>query len=55
MLLTVAGYADGRPAAATGEFNQTAFAAAGQLADAILAPLNRPAVVDCAATRQWSC
>ena len=55
VLLTVAGYADGRPAAATGEFNATAFAPAGQLADAILAPLNRPAVVDCAATRQWSC
>ncbi len=55
VLLTVAGYADGRPAAATGEFDATAFAAAGQLADAILAPLNRPAVVDCAATRQWSC
>ena len=47
VLLTVAGYADGRPAAATGEFNTTAFAAAGQLADAILAPLTRPAVVDC--------
>jgi hypothetical protein len=55
VLLTVAGYADGRPAAASGQHNPTAFAAAGQLADAILAPLNRPAVVDCAATRQWSC
>ena len=55
VLLTVAGYADGRPAAATGQYNPTAFAAARQLADAILAPLNRPAVVDCAATRQWSC
>ena len=55
VLLTVAGYADGRPAAATGQYNPTAFAAAGQLADAILAPLNRPAVVDCATARQWSC
>ena len=55
VLLTVAGYADGRPAAATSQYNSTAFAAAGSLAKAILAPLNRPAVVDCAATRQWSC
>ena len=54
VLLTVAGYADGL-AAATGQYNATAFAAAKQLAGAILAPLNRPAVVDCAATRQWSC
>ncbi len=55
VLLTVAGYADGRPAAATGEYNPPAFAAAGQLAGAILAPLNQPAVVNCAAVRQWSC
>lgn len=55
VLLTVAGYTDGRAARATGEYNATAFAAAGQLADAILAPLNRPAVVNCTATRQWSC
>ena len=55
VLLTVAGYADGRPATATGEFNPTAFDAADQLAGDILAPLNRPAVVNCAATRQWSC
>lgn len=55
VLLTVAGYADGRPAAATGQYNPVAFAAAGQLADAILAPLNQPAVVNCAETRQWTC
>jgi hypothetical protein len=54
VLLTVAGYADGRPAAATGEYDATAFSAAGQLAREILTPLNRPAVVDCA-RRQWSC
>ncbi len=54
VLLTVAGYADGRPAAATGEFDAAAFSAAGQLAREILAPLNRPAVVNCA-RRQWSC
>ena len=54
VLLTVAGYADGRPAAATGEFDPVAFSAARQLAREILAPLNRPAVVNCA-RRQWSC
>jgi len=54
VLLTVAGYADGRPAAATGEFDAAAFRAAVQLAREILAPLNRPAVVNCA-RRQWSC
>jgi hypothetical protein len=54
VLLTVAGYADGRPAAATGEYDAPAFSAAGQLAREILTPLNRPAVVDCA-RRQWAC
>jgi len=54
VLLTVAGYTDGRPAAATGEFDAPAFSAAGQLAREILAPLNRPAPVDCT-RRQWSC
>ncbi len=55
VLLTVAGYADGRPSAAPGQYNPIAFGAAGDLAKAILVPLNRPAVVDCTATRQWSC
>jgi hypothetical protein len=54
VLLTVAGYADGRPAAATGEHDPAAFSAAGQLSREILDPLNRPAVVNCA-RRQWSC
>jgi hypothetical protein len=54
VMLTVAGYADGRPAAATGEFDMSVFGAAGQLARQILIPLNRPAVVNCA-RRQWSC
>jgi hypothetical protein len=54
VLLTVAGYADGRPAAATGERDPAAFSAAGQLSREILDPLNRPAVVNCA-RRQWSC
>ena len=54
VLLTVAGYADGRRAAATGEFNAAAFSPARQLARQILAPLDQPAVVNCA-RRQWSC
>lgn len=55
VLLTVAGYMDGRAAAATGQYDKMAFAPAGQLARAILGPLNRPAMVNCAATGQWSC
>jgi hypothetical protein len=55
VLLTVAGYADGRPATAGGGYSKPAFAEAGQMAHEILGPLNRPAVVDCAAIRQWSC
>jgi hypothetical protein len=54
VLLTVAGYADGRPAAVTDEFDAAAFSAAGQLSREILDPLNRAAVVNCA-RRQWSC
>ncbi len=54
VLLTVAGYADGRPAAATGEYDAAAFRPASQLAGQILAPLARPAVVNCA-SRQWAC
>jgi hypothetical protein len=50
----VAGYVDGRPAAATGEYDAAAFSAARQLSREILAPLNRAAVVNCA-RRQWSC
>lgn len=54
VLLTVAGYADGRPAAATGEYDEPAFDAAKQLATAILTPLGRPVVVNCA-SREWAC
>jgi hypothetical protein len=54
VLLTVAGYADGRPASATEEYDGMAFGAGTQLAREILAPLDRPTVVDCA-SRQWSC
>ena len=54
VLVTVAGYADGRPAAATGERRPPVFAPAGQLAQDILTPLARLARVDCA-SRAWAC
>jgi hypothetical protein len=54
VVLTVAGYADGRPAAATGERRSSAFAPATQLATEIGTPLAQPETVRCA-TRQWSC
>lgn len=55
MLLAVAGYTDGRPAAVTGEYDKPVFAAAAQLAKDILRPLSRPVVVNCGAGRQWAC
>ena len=54
VVLTVAGYADGRPAAATGERRPSAFAPATQLATEIGTPLDQPETVRCA-TRPWSC
>lgn len=54
VLVTVAGYADGRPAAATGERRPSVFTPAGQLATDILTPLSRAAAVDCA-SRAWAC
>jgi hypothetical protein len=54
VLVTVAGYTDGRPAAATGERRPSVFAPAGQLARDILTPLSRPVAVDCA-SRAWAC
>ena len=54
VLVTVAGYTDGRSAAATGERRLSVFAPAGQLAQDILTPLARPAKVDCA-SRAWAC
>jgi hypothetical protein len=54
VLVTVAGYADGRSAAATGERRPSVFAPAGQLAEDILTPLARPAKVNCA-SRWWAC
>src|SRR5579875_991051 len=58
VVLTVAGYADGRPAAATDERRPSVFAPATQLASAVGEPLNGPVTVNCAArsaAREWSC
>jgi hypothetical protein len=55
VVLAVAGYADGRPAAATGERRASVFAPASQIAGAVVAPLSAPEVVNCQDTREWSC
>jgi hypothetical protein len=54
VVLTVSGYADGRPAAATLEARGPVFAPATQLASRIIGPLTVPAVVNCRSP-QWSC
>jgi hypothetical protein len=54
VLLTTAGYADGRPAGATLERRGSVFAPAAQLAAEIMAPLTAPAQVDCRSPL-WSC
>jgi hypothetical protein len=53
VVLAVAGYADGRPAAATGEQRDPVFSPADQLAYAVL-PAG-PVRVDCTDTSEWSC
>lgn len=54
VVLAVAGYADGRPAAVTAERRSSAFAPAAQLAAEIIGPLTAPVQVNCA-SREWSC
>lgn len=54
VLLTTAGYADGRTARATLQSRGSIFAPAAQLAAAIIAPLTAPARVDCGSPL-WSC
>jgi len=54
VVLVVAGYADGRPAAATAERRSAVFAPAAQLAAEVIAPLTASVQVDCA-SREWSC
>lgn len=54
VVLTVAGYADGRPAAVTAKPRTSVFAPAAQLAAAIIGPLTVPAEVSCRGP-EWSC
>jgi hypothetical protein len=54
VVLTVAGYADGRPAAFTQERRSSVFAPAVQLAAEIIGPLNTAPTVNCT-RREWSC
>ena len=53
-VLAVVGYADGRPAAATGQSRPSVFSPARQLVGAVAARLAQPVTVDCASP-QWSC
>lgn len=54
IVLSVSGYADGRPAAATDERRASVFSPATQLASEVGMPLDRPVSVNCQA-REWSC
>lgn len=54
-VLTTSGYADGRPAAATGESNSSVFAPASQLAAEVIGPLTVPVQVNCDDHAEWSC
>ncbi|HEY2279826.1 MAG TPA: hypothetical protein VGI00_15810 [Streptosporangiaceae bacterium] len=53
-VLTVAGYADGRPAGLTGQRRSTPFEPAGQLAEDVGTPLSQPVTVACHRP-EWSC
>ena len=54
LVLTTAGYADGRPAASAGQARPGTFAPGSQLGQAVLAPLATPATPRCGAP-QWRC
>ena len=54
VVLTVAGYADGRPANAGDERRDSVFDPASQLVSAIAAPLAKPVTVRCGTT-EWAC
>jgi subtilisin family serine protease len=54
VVLAVAGYADGRPAAASGERRDAVFDPAGNLVAAVAAPLAKPVTVRCGAA-EWAC
>ena len=53
-VLTVAGYADGRPATATGERQTVPFEPATELAEDVGTPLGQPVTVTCHRL-EWSC
>ena len=53
-VLTVAGYADGRLAGATGQPRSAPFAPAGQLAEDVGTQLSQPVTVTCHRP-EWSC
>jgi hypothetical protein len=54
VVLTVAGYADGRPAASSGQARPAIFAPGSQLASAVIGPLAAPVIVNCQ-SKDWSC
>lgn len=54
VVLSVAGYADGEPAALARQRRPSVFGPASQLVAEVARPLLTPAVVDCG-SRQWSC
>jgi hypothetical protein len=54
VVLTVAGYADGRPGSAAGGRRPSVFTPATQLAAEVGAPLSQPMTVNCAGG-EWSC
>lgn len=54
VILTAAGYADGRPAAVSAEPRPSIFAPAAQLVAQIAGPLTAPVAVSCD-SRYWSC
>lgn len=54
VIVTTAGYADGRPAASSGETRISVFAPASQLSSEVMSPLTALVTVNCA-SRAWSC
>lgn len=55
IVLAVAGYADGRPAARGDERRSSVFAPISQMISAVATPLGKPATVDCEMRTQWAC
>lgn len=55
IVLAVAGYADGRPAAPGDERRSSVFAPISQMISAVATPLGKPATVNCEMRTQWAC